>query len=359
MKLFSTNSLRIILVDLVVWTLALLFFVVVRFGALQVDPLIQLDESFSFKTLLLLTTEAGLMLGLIYGIVDIFLDLQWMQRQAFGRALLIKGLIHFLIILLVSVVIRVRAFEHLGIERNLSNLAQAVLNPGLLVILLYTTIISFLINFIRQINLKLGPGNLTKFITGKFHRPQEEQRVFMFLDLRSSTTIAENLGHIKFSQLLQDCFHDLTVVRKHQAEVYQYVGDEAILTWEHQSGLANCNCLWAFKEFRDYLQQRVSYYQARYGLLPEFKAGINIGNVTVAEVGSIKREIAFHGDTLNTAARIQDQCNTYQKDLLISEQLHQLLPQHPHITRSSMGSFQLKGKQQQVGIYAVEFDQVN
>jgi adenylate cyclase len=43
----------------------------------------------------------------------------------------------------------------------------------------------------------------------------------MFLDLKGSTTHAERLGHVQFSELIQDCFIDLTVVIDHQALVYQ------------------------------------------------------------------------------------------------------------------------------------------
>ena len=53
----------------------------------------------------------------------------------------------------------------------------------------------------------------------------EEKRIFMFLDLRSSTFIAEKLGHKLYSEFIQDCFLDLEVVRRHKAEIYQYVGD--------------------------------------------------------------------------------------------------------------------------------------
>ena len=43
-----------------------------------------------------------------------------------------------------------------------------------------------------------------------------------------------------------------------------------------------------------------------------------MGMVTAVEVGDIKRDIAYHGDTLNTAARIQSICNSYEKKFLSS-----------------------------------------
>ena len=42
----------------------------------------------------------------------------------------------------------------------------------------------------------------------------------------------------------------------------------------------------------------------KYRMVPEFKAGVNSGHVTVAEVGELKKEPAYQGDVLITAARI-------------------------------------------------------
>jgi adenylate cyclase len=66
--------------------------------------------------------------------------------------------------------------------------------------------------FILQINEKFGQGILVNFLLGKYHRPKEDERIFMFMDLKSSTTYAEKLGHIRYSQLIQDCFFDLTEI---------------------------------------------------------------------------------------------------------------------------------------------------
>ena len=57
-------------------------------------------------------------------------------------------------------------------------------------------------------------------------------RAFMFLDLKSSTHLAEKLEHVSYSRLVQDCYAELTVpLIQYNAEVYQYVGDEVVLTW--------------------------------------------------------------------------------------------------------------------------------
>ena len=102
----------------------------------------------------------------------------------------------------------------------------------------------------RQINLFLGSNNLWKLFSGKFYNPHEEERIFMFLDLVGSTTIAEKLGHKTYSHFLRHCFHDLTeIVLKYQAEIYQYVGDEVVLSWKEKNGLERMNCIKTFFAF--------------------------------------------------------------------------------------------------------------
>jgi adenylate cyclase len=223
------------------------------------------------------------------------------------------------------------------------------------VILIYTGVMSALFNLIRQTNAMFGPGVLPKLLAGKYHQPQEEARIFMFLDLRSSTTYAERLGHVLYSELIQDCFYDLTeTVKKHQVEIYQYVGDEAVLTWQVPEGLRQSNCIRAFFSFDRTIQARASYYFNKYDLVPAFKAGVNIGLVMVAEVGVVKKEIAYHSDVLNTAARIQGRCNELGHELLISASLKSHLTDTKGLSIERVGEVSLKGKKEQVTIFCVE-----
>ena len=176
----------------------------------------------------------------------------------------------------------------------------------------------------------------------------------MFLDLRSSTSIAEQLGHIQYSLLIQDCFYDLTeVVSKREAQIYQYVGDEIVLTWEMEPGLRNLNCLNAYYDYDNVLQRKREYYMDKYGLVPEFKAGLDSGLITVAEVGEIKKELAYHGDVLNSASRIQGMCNQYQSKVLLSERLKNRLSGYLEKGFDLNGNIQLKGKRESMKVYKV------
>ena len=181
----------------------------------------------------------------------------------------------------------------------------------------------------------------------------------MFMDLQGSTAIAERLGHNKYSQLMQNCFHDLTdIVIKYEASIYQYVGDEVVLTWDMRTVLKDLNCIKSYFAFERKLQSREEFYMKNFDITPFFKCGIDCGEVTVAEIGEIKREIAYHGDVLNTAARIEKLCSQQKKKMLISEYLEKELPNELNgFSKELIGNFELKGKSEKINIYSITLNQ--
>ena len=77
------------------------------------------------------------------------------------------------------------------------------------------------------------------------------------------------------------------------------------------------------------------------------------GKLIVTEVGTIKKEIAYHGDVINTTARIQGECNKYEESLLISESLYKTMYNLHAYNINSIGEINLKGKESLVKIYAI------
>ena len=66
----------------------------------------------------------------------------------------------------------------------------------------------------------------------------------MFLDLRSSTAIAEKLGEERYFNFIKDVFKDVTpAIIYAKGEIYQYVGDEIVVSWKMNNGIENANCL--------------------------------------------------------------------------------------------------------------------
>ncbi|WP_020526957.1 adenylate/guanylate cyclase domain-containing protein [Flexithrix dorotheae] len=297
----------------------------------------------------------GLIFGFFFALINTLSEQTFIRKKSFSFIILIKSLL-YLVSLIIVYIIFFTAYTLLGIlPEEIFTLTIENLDIRIyLSITIYFVFFIFIINFLVLINKKFGPGNLWNFVTGKYHTPKKESRLFMFLDLKGSTTIAEQLGHFQYSKLLQYCFHDITdIVIKYNAEIYQYVGDEVVLTWSMENGLKNLNFIKLFFEYEKKLASRRSVYFSKFGVFPVFKAGIEMGEVTVAEVGEIKREIAYHGDVLNTAARIQERCNEFHHNILISEHLQKEIMGFNHYKTELMGNIQLRGKQNPLKILAV------
>jgi adenylate cyclase len=204
---------------------------------------------------------------------------------------------------------------------------------------------TLLINFINVVNKKYGPGVLVPLLLGKYRHPREEERIFMFMDLQSSTALAERLGHLRYSSFIRDSFMDINnIVSAYDAEIYQYVGDEIVLSWRLNDGLRDASCIRLFFACRQEFFRRSSYYSKHYGILPVFKAGVHGDKVTAVEIGIIKKDIAYYGDVLNTSARIQGLCNEFGQQMIISTELLRMIKLPNDLREHPLGSVLLKGK---------------
>lgn len=75
-----------------------------------------------------------------------------------------------------------------------------------------------------------------------------------------------------------------------------------------------------------------------------------------AQIGDIKREIVYNGDVLNTSARIQEQCNKVNRELLISGTLLNQLNIKKEYRAEKMDTVKLRGKESSIELYSmVEF----
>ncbi|UII28206.1 adenylate/guanylate cyclase domain-containing protein [Fulvivirga maritima] len=214
--------------------------------------------------------------------------------------------------------------------------------------------ISTITMIILQINDKYGRGVFFETLLGKYHSPINEERIFMFLDLKSSTSIAEKLGHKRYFKLLNRFFEDVTkAIIEREGEIYQYVGDEVVITWKLEYGVDKANCVRCFFDIEDIIQRKAHKYMAKYGVTPTFKAGLHCGEVTTGEVGTFKKDIIFTGDVLNTTSRIESKCNEFDKRLLISGELVSLLPLNEDYDMEELGDIDLRGKRKPVKVYSI------
>lgn len=340
------------------WSFANVLLTVIIYLQLQVlTHSFQLPVSTTFWNVILFSIVIGSFQGITLGISEYYMSRHFFRRLSVGRIILFQTFLSLMVLWILFEFIRYTFYESfIGplLFNSPTTLSHDSWRYIFLLLVIYFLVVNMILSFVNQMNKKYGPGVLLPILLGKYRKPKEEQRIFMFMDLKSSTTIAENLGHIKYSSLIQDYFNDINhVVVRFDGEIYQYVGDEVVISWEDESR-TRLFCLQFFFACEKEIQGRSEYYLAKYGMLPVFKAGIHAGKVTSVEIGEIKRDIAFHGDTLNTASRIQELCNAYDKRILISGDYFKNGDLEKDFQLEPLGKISLKGKMKPVEIVSVK-----
>jgi adenylate cyclase len=308
------------------------------------------SDSYSFASNLLLNCGGALMGALMGGSFLVFYVNTRLADKSYGYNILIVLLMIFITMTLVTLVlsyfyaVKVRHVQ-VGDPGFRSAYLEYALDPLTLKDTLAWATITALTQFVFQMSVKFGHGSLWKIITGKYRRPKGEKRIFMFVDLNSSTSVAERLGETKYHQLLKDFFAHITnPIIDNDGEIYQYVGDEVVVVWSYAKGISDNHCIRCFYAMKKEIEKRSDYYQQAYGLIPTFKAGIHYGNVITGEIGIIKRDITFSGDVLNTASRMLGKCKELNVEMVASSELLHGLPALDHANIRELGSIQLRGK---------------
>jgi adenylate cyclase len=215
------------------------------------------------------------------------------------------------------------------------------------------------IRFVDDINHMLGQNVLLDFVTGRYYRPRLEERVFLFIDIEGSTALAERLGPLDFHRLVNRFVVDITtpIVAAH-GEIHRYVGDELIATWKLPVGIADAHCVRGCFAALERLAALRPVYLRDFGMPVDCRAGLHCGPVVTGEMGSVKKEIAFLGDTVNTTARIKEFCRQTGERVLASAALVDLIELPPGLHKRSLGDLRLRGKQSNVALYALEQEPV-
>ncbi|WP_461055006.1 adenylate/guanylate cyclase domain-containing protein [Spirosoma arcticum] len=195
---------------------------------------------------------------------------------------------------------------------------------------------------------------MTNILTGYYWKPRLKQVVFLFMDLNQSTRFAEQLGELTYSALMQDFFYLMgKPIEQTGGEVYQYVGDEIVITWPVVDGFNFNRCITCYQRIWLAVRQREADFLKAYGVLPQFKAGMHTGAAVMAEVGRYKSDIAYHGDSINVAARIMTLSTEQQYNLVITDAMEQLLTPDPAFQIKALGEVVLRGRQHPMHLFAV------
>ncbi len=338
------------------WIMAnLLLGIIMHLQALRINEVAQMPGLSLLKPIIHVAIIFGFLYGIIFGLPSFYLGKTYYRNKPLGAVLILDAALSLIILMGLLTFVRFTLVNLLMPNYNetypLNNRSWEYF---LAIVVVYFFFMTLLINFIIQINKKYGPGVLVPLLLGKYRQPREEERIFMFMDLKSSTTHAEQLGHLRYSAFIRDSFMDINhVVPFFDADIYQYVGDEIVLSWRIEHGIRKATCIRLYFACRDAFTKRAPYYLEQYGMLPEFKAGVHGGKVTAVEIGDIKRDIAYHGDVLNTSARIQALCNQFNQQLIVSTELLGKIQLPDTLETEPLGSVLLKGKEESIGINGI------
>ena len=300
--------------------------------------------------------EAGsisILIGITVGIVEEFALAKFFQKKSFLFTTFVRATLYSLftsIVLCLVLSIEISFVEQITYPEAVT---QYLRSPLFQRDFMFSFLFIILIIFSLRIILLIGRANFFRLITGLYHRPREVSRIFMFVDLKGSTSIAEKLSNTEFSALIKDCFYDISdAIIMFHGEVYQYVGDEVVVVWPVRG--SNLNCIRSFYKMDQIIKSNKDVYQSRYGLVPVFKAGIHMGSAIMTSVGKQRRALVYHGDVLNTTSRIEGKCNELDQKLLISEDLLANIDLKDEFVIEEKGEIELRGKARKLRLYGVK-----
>jgi len=347
-----------ILFLVIYWTLAAVFYV--SFKAAVIGGYSLIGRPFDFSISLTVAIIGTILPSAAIASFEILYFNKLLRRKPFGISLLIKTSFYLISIFIFTSIALISSYSF-TLEKSLlhpeviDSFVTYLNSPGLLMMMVFWGLAVMSGIFIIHINNYFGQGVLVNFLLGRYHSPKEEVRIFMFLDLTSSTAIAERIGDHKYSAFLKDFFYDLDeIISRTKGAVYQYVGDEVVVIWDVKDGTEKSNCIRCHSEAQKSIYEKREKYIKQYTVYPQFKAGIHLGKVIVTEVGGLKSEIAYHGDTMNTASRLCTAAKNHKDGLLISAELLSYLQNIDDSYKvESIGLVKFRGKEHDIAAFSV------
>jgi adenylate cyclase len=220
--------------------------------------------------------------------------------------------------------------------------------------LLFSVAMSVLTNLVFEFGYLLGFRTLRNLLTGRYVRPRRELRVFLLIDMKNSTGVAERLGPIRFHELLNDFFGDISdAALQCDAEIHKYVGDEAILTWPADRSPIDDEVIACPFVASDFIAGSRERYHRRFGVEPQFRAALHCGEIVAGQIGDVRREIAYVGDTMNVAARLLEAAKEVGRDVLVSVDLLDRTTLPAGIRAELLPTLEVRGRETPLGIAAL------
>jgi adenylate cyclase len=188
----------------------------------------------------------------------------------------------------------------------------------------------------------IGLRTLLDLVIGTYHRPVEERKVLLFLDINGSTALAERLGALTMRSFVRKFLSDVSQpIVDYGGEIYLYKGDGLIAVWNWADAVKADAILKAVDAMFATVAKQRDAYQRLFGAVPTFRVGVHGGPVIVSEQGDAKRSIGIYGDAINIAARMEEAARAHNARCVISEIVAQALADRSRVR--PIGTEQVKG----------------
>lgn len=271
---------------------------------------------------------------------------EWLNRLSFLGLLAVRSTVYAVIII---------AIQLLQVGERAAGLRMQTTIEDFGLALVYSAVISVLLNLGFSVVNLIGPRVFMNFVSGRYHSPVEENRFVLFVDIAGSTGLAERLGGIGIHRLLDRIFRLLTEsVVDYRGEVLNYVGDEIIVTWPERNGAVDCRPLCCFVAMRAALQKAAPQFEREFGAVPQIRGSLHFGPVIIGEIGDVKPAIVFNGDVMNTAARLEELSRKVDGGFLASRAAMARFAAPPPFPVSDLGTLPIRGRVDGIDVVGIE-----
>ncbi len=117
--------------------------------------------------------------------------------------------------------------------------------------------------------------------------------------------------------------------------------------------IGEARCLRCYFDLLEAIERNRDDYERAYGHVPEFRAGLHAGRVIAGELGELKQEIVYVGDTLNVGARLEEHAKREGRGLVVSDELLARLTLPSDMLAESLGVIEVRGRAEDISVSEV------
>ena len=303
-------------------------------------------------------TIGGFLLGVLICGFEIYVFGQRLKQSSFGWMLLIRTVIYMICITLIilTVVTINRSIRHgqtFGDALQSQESYDYIFRGNFKTAITFTFIAAILANFTRLVSLKIGRGALANFFLGAYHKPKVKERVFIFLVIKNAHEILQKSSVETYHAFLNEIYREVSIAALHnRGYIYEYVEDLVIIYWKGNEKKLDQALINFHNEVKAALKNKEQYFFGAFNDVPELNWAAHGGEVIQAEIGELKTEIVFHGDVLNTTARISGLVSK-ENTFIISNFILDRIQTIAGIKATAIGEIELRGKSKPIPLFTL------